>query len=84
MEKMKMKIKVRLYGTLGNHISGFDPTKELLFEIPEGSTAGDLIELLAIPRKKVGIISVNDNLAKVSKPMHSGNFVRIYRSLAGG
>ena len=79
-----MKIKVRLYGTLGNHIPGFDPLKELLLEIPDGSTAGDLLDRLAIPRKKVGIISVDGSLAKATKPLHSGNFVRIYRPLAGG
>jgi sulfur carrier protein ThiS len=79
-----MKIKVRLYGTLGKHISGFDPLKELLLEIAEGSTVGDLIDQLAIPRKKVGIISVDGILAKATKPLRSGNFVRIYRPLAGG
>ena len=79
-----MKIKVRLYGTLGSHIPDFDPLKELLLEIPEGSTISDLIERLAVPRKKVGIVSVDDRLAKATEPLHNGNFVRIYRPLAGG
>jgi len=79
-----MKIKVRLYGTLGSHIPDFDPLKELSLEIPEGSTINDVIDRLAVPRKKVGIVSVDDRLAKATEPLHNGNFVRIYRPLAGG
>ena len=79
-----MKITVRLYGTLGNHIPGFDPLKELPLEIPEGATVGDLIDRLAIPREKVGIVSVDGSLAKASRPLAESNRVRIYRPLAGG
>jgi molybdopterin synthase sulfur carrier subunit len=79
-----MKIKVRLYGTLGSHIPDFDALKELSLEVPEGSTISDLIDRLAVPRKKVGIVSVDGRLAKATEPLHSGDFVRIYRPLAGG
>jgi sulfur carrier protein ThiS len=79
-----MKISVRLYGTLGNHISGHDPLNGMEIEVPDDATAGDLIDQLAIPRKKVGIISVDGNLVKKTQPLHRGNVVRIYRPIAGG
>jgi sulfur carrier protein ThiS len=79
-----MKITVRLYGTLGNHIAGHDPLNGMVIDIPEGSTTEDLIDLLDIPRKKVGIVSVDGNLAKKTQPLHRGNVVRIYRPIAGG
>lgn len=79
-----MKITVRLYGTLGNHIAGHDSLNGMVIDIPKGSTTEDLIDLLDIPRKKVGIVSVDGNLAKKTQPLHRGNVVRIYRPIAGG
>ncbi len=79
-----MKIKIRLYGTLGTHISGHDPLNGMELEIPDDSTAGDLIDHLDISRKKVGIISVDGNLVKKTQPLCTGNVVRIYRPIAGG
>ena len=73
-----------MYGTLANDVPGHDPHKGLVVEIPEGSNAGDLIDHLAIPRKKVGIISVDGNMVKAREPLQSGNFVRIYRPIFGG
>ena len=79
-----MKIRVRLYGTLGTHISGHDPLKGMEMEVPDNSTAGDLIDQLDIPKKKIGIISVDGNLVKKTQPLQRGNVVRIYRPIAGG
>ena len=79
-----MKISVRLYGTLGNHLSGHDPLNGMELEVPDDATAGDLLDQLDIPVKKVGIISVDGNLVKKSQPLRNGNVVRIYRPIAGG
>jgi len=53
-------------------------------EVPDDATAGDLLDQLDIPVKKVGIISVDGNLVKKSQPLRNGNVVRIYRPIAGG
>jgi len=79
-----VKISVRLYGTLGNHLSGHDPLNGMELEVPDDATAGDLLDQLDIPVKKVGIISVDGNLVKKSQPLRNGNVVRIYRPIAGG
>ncbi|MEN8244514.1 MAG: MoaD/ThiS family protein [Thermodesulfobacteriota bacterium] len=79
-----MEIKVRLYGALGKGLPGHDPLKGMLLDLPEGSRVGDLINHLKIPRKKVGIISVDGSLVKDTKTLHDGNFVRLYRPIFGG
>ena len=79
-----MQIKVKLYGTLGKDLADHDPIHGLSFDLPEGSSVLDLIESLDIPRKKVGIISVDGNLVKDGKVLEAGNFVRLYRPIFGG
>ena len=79
-----MEIKVRLYGALGKGVSGHDPLKGLTLELPEGSSVRDLIEHLEIPRKKVGIISIDGSLARDARVLSAGNFVRLYRPIFGG
>jgi sulfur carrier protein ThiS len=53
-------------------------------EVPEDTTAGDLIDQLDIPIKKVGIISIDGSLAKKTQTLRHGDMVRIYRPIAGG
>ena len=79
-----MEIKVRLYGALGKGVPGHDPVKGLVLDLPEGSDVGDLIRRLDIPRKKVGIISIDGSLTKDNRVLAAGNFVRLYRPIFGG
>jgi len=79
-----MEIQVRLYGLLGRDVAGHDPLKGMKVEMPEGATVKDLMTQLSIPRKKVGIVSVDGVLAKETRIIQPGNFVRLYRPIAGG
>jgi sulfur carrier protein ThiS len=79
-----MEITVRLYGALGKGVPGHDPLNGLTLDLPEGSKVIDLIEHLKIPRKKVGIISIDGGLAKDTRALSAGNFVRLYRPIFGG
>ena len=79
-----MKIQVGLYGTLGNHLPGHDRLTGMLVDIPQGSSVGDLIDHLAIPRKKLGIVSVDGTLVKESKTLSAKNYVRMYQPISGG
>ena len=79
-----MEINVRLYGSLGKGLPGHDSLKGMRLDLPEGSRVVDLINHLKLPRKKVGIISVEGRLVKDTKTLHNGNFVRLYRPIFGG
>ena len=80
----KMKIQVRLYGTLGNNLPDHDRLTGMVVDIPQGANVGDLIDRLAIPRKKVGIVSVDGALVKESEILSSDNYVRMYQPISGG
>jgi sulfur carrier protein ThiS len=79
-----MKIQVRLYGTLGSHLPDHDRLEGMVADIPMDSNVGDLMDYLAIPREKVGIISVDGILVKESTILSSDNFVRMYQPITGG
>ena len=79
-----MKIQVRLYGTLGNHLPDHDRLTGMVVGLPQGSNVGDLMDLLALSRKKVGIVSVDGSLATESKTLFSDNYVRMYQPISGG
>ncbi|MCG6908502.1 MAG: hypothetical protein LJE94_00085 [Deltaproteobacteria bacterium] len=79
-----MEIRVKLYGALGKDLREHDPLKGMTVELPEGMRILDLIEQLGIPRKKVGIISVDGRLVKDTRVLGAGNFVRMYRPIFGG
>ena len=79
-----MKIQVRLYGTLGNHLPDHDRLTGMVVDLPQGSNVGDLMDLLALSRKKVGIVYVDGSLATESKTLFSDNYVRMYQPISGG
>ena len=79
-----MKIQVRLYGTLGNHLPDHDRLTGMVVDLPQGANVGDLMDHLAIPREKVGIVSIDGTLVKDSKTLSSDNYVRVYQPISGG
>ncbi|BBO83815.1 hypothetical protein DSCO28_43810 [Desulfosarcina ovata subsp. sediminis] len=79
-----MKIRVRLYGTLGNDIPDYDRLTGKRVVLPDGSKVSDLIAHLSIPPGKVGIITVDGNLAKAFDTLFEGNYVCMYHPIAGG
>jgi sulfur carrier protein ThiS len=79
-----MKVKVRLYGTLGKKFPDHDPLNGFEVEIPQDATVGDLLERLDIAKSKIGIVSVQGRLAKAGKTLKQGDFIRIFRPIFGG
>jgi len=79
-----MKIKVRLFGTLGEKFPDHDPLNGFEVEIPKDANVGDLIDQLDIPKSKIGLVSVQGRLVKAGKILKQGDFARIYRPIFGG
>jgi sulfur carrier protein ThiS len=79
-----MKVKVRLFGTLGKKFPDHDPLNGFEIEIPENASVGDLLGQLDIPKSKVGFVSVQGRLAKAAKTLKPGDFIRIFRPIFGG
>ena len=79
-----MKVKVRLFGTLGNKFPDHDPLSGFKVEIPKDASVNDLIDQLDIPKPKIGLVSVQGRLAKSDKTLKQGDYIRIYRPIFGG
>jgi sulfur carrier protein ThiS len=79
-----MKIKIRLFGTLGNKFPEHDPIKGFEVEIHEDSTVNDLINKMGISQSKIGIISINGKLVTPLKKLKKGDFVRMFQPIFGG
>ena len=79
-----MKVKVRLFGTLGKNFPDHDPLKGFEVKIPKDANVGDLIDRLDIPKSEIGFITVQDHMIKAGKTLKQGDFVRIYRPIFGG
>ena len=79
-----MKIRVRLFGTLGKKISEHDPIHGFEVEIPDRATIGDLMKKLDILESKIGIVSIDGRLVTRTKKLENGNVVRMYHPISGG
>ena len=79
-----MKVKVRLFGTLGNKFPDHDPINGFEIEIPADASVGDLLGQLDIPKSKIGLVSVQGRLVKADKTLKQGDFIRIFRPIFGG
>ncbi len=79
-----MKVKVRLFGTLGKKFSDHDPLNGFEVEIPKDASVNDLIDQLDIPKSKIGLVSVQGCLVKADKTLKQGDYIRIYRPIFGG
>jgi sulfur carrier protein ThiS len=79
-----MRIQVILYGTLRNGFPDHDPTCGFEVELAGGSSVGDLIDQLEIPRSKLGLVSVGGVLVKADAKLKNRDCVRVFQPIAGG
>jgi len=79
-----MRIQVILYGTLRNGFPDHDPTRGFEVELAGGSSVGDLIDHLEIPRSKLGLVSVGGVLVKPHAKLKNRDCVRVFQPIAGG
>lgn len=79
-----MQVQVKLYGTLGKRVAGYDHDRGLALEVPEGATVTDLLGQLAIPLKRVGVVSVDGRLSGKSARLTPGALVKVFHPIFGG
>ena len=79
-----MRIQVILYGTLRNGFPDHDPIRGFEVELAGGSSVGDLIDHLEIPRSKLGLVTKGGVLVKADAKLTGGDCVRVFQPIAGG
>ena len=79
-----MEVHVKLYGTLGKHVAGYDHRRGLAVDVPGGATVTDLLNQLAVPLKKIGVVSVDGRLVGRAAPLRPGAVVKVFHPIFGG
>lgn len=79
-----MKMNVKLFGAFATLVYGYNAKKGINVDLPDGSTALDLIEALDLPHKKTAFVSIDNRLVKPETVLHESNTVRIIQAASGG
>jgi sulfur carrier protein ThiS len=79
-----VKVKVKLFGTLGQKKSGYRHSQEIEAEIPDGATAKDLLAHLEIPVSQGIIIIVDGKVLKADDVIQDGVHVNVMQAIGGG
>ena len=77
---MKLRVELQAY------LQQYSPNDTDLFdyEMPDGSTSGDLVRKLGVPEELASVIIVSDTNTTMSHPLNDGDQVTIVPPLAGG
>lgn len=79
-----MNVTLKLYGTLPDHYQGPYDSSGLKIDLVDGATIADLADATGIPRKRIGLASINGRLAKAEDTIPDLAEVKFMPSLAGG
>ena len=79
-----MKVKVKLYGTLGLHIPEYKPLQGLDVEIPDGATVKDLLAHLEILDPRRAAVIANGRVLKADDKVKDGLSLDVFQSIQGG
>ncbi len=79
-----MKIKVQLFGALGSKLPEFASPEGVGIELPDESTAGDLLEYLKIPDAWQPAVAMDSRLLKNEDPIRKDAEIRIFQAVHGG
>ncbi len=79
-----MPIYIKLYGTLGHSVAGYDHKKGIALTVECRTSVADLITRLGIPAEGVGIVTINGKLSKADDMLPADSQIKIFQPLAGG
>jgi sulfur carrier protein ThiS len=79
-----VKIRVRLYGTLRGSLPGDEPPEGIEVEMPEGATAGDLLDLLGIAGSRGAVVVMDGRVLAADGGLKAGTAVHIFQAIGGG
>jgi sulfur carrier protein ThiS len=77
-------VKVKLYGTLGQHFPGYQHSQGIEVEIPDGATAKDLLALLEISESRGAVVAVEGRILKSDDRIRCGVPVHVLQVMHGG
>ncbi len=79
-----MKVTVKLFGTLGQAVPGYDPEKGLEMEIREGAKVKHLLGELRISEVKGGVVAADGRVLHPEDRLKDGMSVHLLQAVYGG
>lgn len=79
-----IKVNVRLFASLREHVSDYDPDRGIDVEMEDGSTLEALVQNLRLPKNEASVIFINGALKKMTDPMNDQDLIKIFSPLSGG
>jgi len=79
-----MKVKVKLFGILGQRFPGYYHEQGMDVEIPDGARVKDLLAHLEISKSFGGVVAVEGKLLADAVKLENGAEVNIFQSVFGG
>lgn len=79
-----MHVTVKLFATLVRFKEGSRAAKPFEVELPEGSAAKDLVDLLKIPPEETHIIFINNIIEEPQSILKEGDVVGMFPPVGGG
>ena len=79
-----MKARIKLMGTLPACYSGSYTPSGIEMELPENATVGSVAEMLRLPKKRLGIVTINGKLSREADSIPHGAVVKFFQKIAGG
>lgn len=75
---------VRLFGTLPQTIKGYEAETGITVIVPEGTTVANLIQILDLDARQVGMIFLNGILVDSDRELEEGAELKLFQPIAGG
>jgi sulfur carrier protein ThiS len=79
-----MKVRVDLFGTLNQKVSGDRQAQGIEVEIAEGTTVNDLLALLKIEPSRRAVVVIDGRIRKANDTIPDGSRARIFQPVHGG
>jgi sulfur carrier protein ThiS len=79
-----MKVKIQLFGILGRKLPQYSSPDGVEIELPDGSTAGDLLSFLTIPDNWMPAVAMDSRLLRYGDGLRDNADIRIFQSVHGG
>ena len=79
-----MKVKVQLLGVLGKKLPEFASPEGVEIEMPDGSSAADLLNYLKVSEDWGVAVAMDSRLLKADDPMRDGAEIRLLQTVHGG
>jgi molybdopterin converting factor small subunit len=79
-----MKVKVRLFGLLSEHVADYDHTRGIDLDVHEGTTYRDLTHALQLSLREAGIFATGGTLKRPDDYVGDGEEVHIFMPIGGG